>query len=64
MEGLFELWESKKYGDVAPAKVTLNGDEVGETWDSLTDFYKEGYEGEEKKFYELFGRKGGKYEYI
>lgn len=38
-EGLFELWESKKFGDEAPAKVTLNGIEVGETWDSLDEFY-------------------------
>ena len=44
MEGLFELWESKVFGDEAPTKVTLNGVEVGETWDSLAVFYNEYYE--------------------
>ena len=44
MEGLLELWESNKYGDEAPAKVvTLNGKEIGETWESLMDFYTEDY---------------------
>lgn len=41
MEGLFELWEDEFFGDDAPAKVTLNGKEVGETWDSLPEFYSE-----------------------
>lgn len=39
--GTFELWESENWGEDAPAKVTLNGVYVGETWDSLDVFIKE-----------------------
>ena len=35
MFGVFELWESKKYGDEMPADVWLNGAKVGATWDDL-----------------------------
>lgn len=38
-EGLFELWESKKYGDTVSAIVTLSGEYIGRTWESLPDFY-------------------------
>jgi hypothetical protein len=37
-KGLFELWESKKYGDEVAAKVTLCGIEIGETWNDLRTF--------------------------
>lgn len=39
--GLFELWESETWGEDAPAKVTLNGLCVGNTWDDLNTFIKE-----------------------
>lgn len=38
--GLFELWESEKYGDEVPAKVTFKGQIIGETYDSLENFLK------------------------
>ncbi len=39
--GKFELWESERYGDEAPAVVTLDGEPFGETWDSLWQFLKD-----------------------
>lgn len=33
--GKFELWESKIYGDEAPALLTLNGATVMETYDDI-----------------------------
>ena len=38
-EGTLVMWESKLYGEEARAKVTLNGKEVGTTWETLVDFY-------------------------
>lgn len=40
-EGLFELWESKHYGDEVVALVTLNGNITGSTWDDLYIWYDE-----------------------
>ena len=42
-EGKLELWESKTYGDEAQAYVTLNGELIGRTWETLADFYYEDY---------------------
>ena len=39
--GLFVLWESQKYGDEAPAKVTRNGVVIGSTFDNLFQFLDE-----------------------
>ena len=41
MEGKLELWESKKYGDERKAIVTINGEIIGKTWESLNTFYEE-----------------------
>lgn len=37
-KGLFELWESEKYGDEVPSIVTLNGIEFSATFDTLDEF--------------------------
>lgn len=41
VKGLYELWESKKFGDEIACAVTLNGQEIDSTWDNLRDFIQE-----------------------
>lgn len=40
-DGLWQLWESNKYGDEREAIVTLNGQMIGKTWDGLFTFIAE-----------------------
>lgn len=41
--GLFELWESRKYGDLDACVVTLNRNIVGTTFETLTEFIENEY---------------------
>lgn len=41
--GLFELWESRKYGDLVACVVTLNRNIVGTTFETLTEFIENEY---------------------
>ena len=39
-DGTFALWESNRHGDTAKAVVTLNGEYLEKTWESLHSFYE------------------------
>ncbi len=40
-EGLYQLWESNRFGDEVAAPVTLNGERIGETYDRLEEWIDE-----------------------